>query len=1036
MKRLFLPMLLPVLLALSCIPVSAEKLGLPWITSFSPEEYNADTQNWAAVEDHRGILYVANNRGVLESDGLDWQLLPIGDFLAARSLAVDRHNRLFVGALGDFGYFRPNGRGELVYVSLGKKAGLDAGEIGDVVTTLALQDGIFFLSSDGLYVWENDELTVIRPTTRFHLGFAAGGRLYVRQRELGLFVLDGRELSFVSGSERYQDDRVYAMFTLEENGKLLIASRDQGFFIFDPLGQGAERFTPHDLLNAAWKKRFQKIKVSVCDRMSDGSMVFATTQDGLFVISADGALKLHLNRRSGLMDDVVYYVARDRRDNLVLCHSNGISYVETGSPFRFVNEKTGVMGMGNAAWLLSRHGSLPADSPRVLLGTYQGLFGMDLGSEGMPEFRGIPDSSEIWQVQSIRGDLLVAGNSGVSLLEAGRLHPLLRNRLALSLLDPQGAASRLLVGTFDGLVRLDFHDDRWQKGIDVAGFTQAVFNLCRGGDGSLWLHTYSGDGIYRLFLDEECSRVVTVRNYGVREGLPYQNGNVPYAGGNRIYVATRRGIFRYLPQKDRFEPDPLFQGELGDKGRVDIIHEDANGDVWVFGENVCGVFRKTGGQRFRFQAYPFSRLKHFHLGQFFEIFDRETALLAYKDGFIVFSPEIVAQEAENADFHCLIRKVVSPGGLLYGGAGMDSAQNQTGEVDELHIPKLPFKKNMLRFYFATSFIEGAKQVEFSYWLRGLDEGWSGWSRQSLSSYTNLDEGQYEFWVRARNAYGQVSSAAVFKVRILPPWYRTVWALVLFSALGILLLSAIVTFYNRHLLREKMRLERLVAEKTQELRDISLSDPLTGLRNRRFIEEVVQPEAQSFLEFKEYLLSHTDNRFSDARQSVFGIFLFDIDFFKQVNDQFGHDAGDRVLKQFAVQLKGSIRSDDHVVRWGGEEFLVILKKTVPETIQQFAEKRRLSIARHPFILDDAATRILHRTVSIGLVNFPFYPQKPDLVGFEQAVMMADLGLYHAKTKGRDRSVLIAPGERTPSPAELEKLLHSLDYGIEQGFVSLG
>jgi len=79
------------------------RLGQPLVTHYQPEEYGADTQNWAAVQDQQGLLYVANNAGILEFDGQEWRLIPINDSLSARSLAVDRRNRIFVGALGDFG---------------------------------------------------------------------------------------------------------------------------------------------------------------------------------------------------------------------------------------------------------------------------------------------------------------------------------------------------------------------------------------------------------------------------------------------------------------------------------------------------------------------------------------------------------------------------------------------------------------------------------------------------------------------------------------------------------------------------------------------------------------------------------------------------------------------------------------------------------------------------------------------------------------------------------------------------------------------
>lgn len=1005
-------------------------LGHPLITNYPPEQYNADTQNWAAVTDRQGLLYVANNRGVLEFDGREWRLIQVGENLSARSVAVDQDNRIYVGALGDFGLLKADELGHYAFVSLGTLAGIDAQSIGDVVTTLVLDGQVFFLSGDGLYIYDGRSVTVIRPRTRFHLGFVAGGRFYLRQRELGLFVLDQGVLEPVDGGEMFAEDRIYAMLETGEAGRYIIASRDLGFTLFQPAAAPADRFSPHPALNR-WKERFARVKVSVCDRLANGDIVLATTQDGLYVISPEGELRLHLNRELGLMDDVVYYVYRDALDNLVLCHSVGISYVETGSPFRFIHGSLGLKGAGNSAYLPDSGAGPGAE---ILLGTYQGLFVSRPGDSGQKTFSMVPGSSENWQILPFNQQILTADNRGVWRWDGGGLHPLLSRRLALSLLPVSGHPARLLVGTFDGLVRLDLNEQPGAKTLSLGNFSQPAFNLSASADGSLWLHTHSGDGIYRLFLDEKMEKVERVRQYKIEDGLPTNGGNLVFPGQNSLRVATRRGIYRYDAGRDHFEPDPLFGTSRMMQEAINIIHEDSRGDVWVLGEGGVGVYRNRAPGPYEVQDQPYSRLAHFHYQQYMTVFPDGRAMLAYKDGFITFSADLESAPRERPRFFCLIRNVESPGGSLFGGAAslvLDTGQTVWGKT-----PVLPFRRNKVRFTFATSFIEGMAQIEFSYWLRGFDSDWSSWSKQSISSYTNLDEGSYEFWVRARDCYGQISVPAVYRLVVLPPWYRTIWAYLLFVLAGLLMLSAIVKFYNRHLRREKEHLETLVAEKTRELREISLSDPLTGLRNRRFIEEIIMPEVRSFVSFKQHLLDSTDQRFPEARDSVFGLLLFDIDHFKAVNDQHGHEAGDRVLTQFAELLRTCIRSDDFIVRWGGEEFLVVLKKTMPDYVMPFAEKRRETMSRHPFILDDETYRILHRTVSIGVVTFPFYKQRPDLISFDQAIMLADLGLYHAKTHGRNQAVEIRPGERLPDTEALTKMVHSLEYGLEKGFLRLG
>ncbi len=1032
-KAAFYLLLLLVLFETVLFPTVLDRLGLPWITYFSPEEYNADNQNWAAVQDMSGLFYIANTRGVLEFDGRDWRLISLGDRLAARSLAVDSNNRIFVGAFGDFGYLQADERGRLGFVSLGLGKDWEAKAIGDVLTTVILGTRVVFLSADRMFLYDGSSLTSLVPQTRFQLGFVVGDQFYIRQKDIGLFRLDAQKLVFIEGSERFRDDRVYAMFPLEAERAVLLASRDNGFLRFHPERDPARRFEPHGPLSA-WNDRFREIKVGVCDRLADGAIVLGTSQDGLYVIEPDGRLRFHLNRSSGLSDDVVYYVYRDRRDNLILCHGVGLSYVETGTPFRFINAAAGIQGTGNTALLASAQAADQDPSASILLGTHQGLFAPRPRRSGTIQFDSVSGAYEVWALMENRGDILVADNTGISLFKDGALRPLLKDRLVLSLLRPSGLPDTILFGAFDGLGRLDRVDGKWQSTQISEGFSQAAFNISADSDGFLWLHTHSGDGIYRLLLDEALSRIVSVRNYTSRDGLPANGGNLVFPGQGRIFVATRRGIYRYDAKTDRFEPDPLFP-ELNEAAQsVNLIHEDPFGHVWVFGEFFSGVYRLFGPDQYSLQTNPFARLRYFRPGEYFEVFPNGLALMSYKDGFVAFRAD-TSTKHEKEPFKCSIRKFDASGIRSFWGSFADDSGLRPGVQPTDAIPRVPYSRNQIRFTFSGLFMEGSQNTEYSYWLRGFDSGWSGWSKQPLSSYTNLKEGPYEFWVKARNSYGQISAPAVYHVVIETPWYRTVLALTLFWLLGGLLLLSVLKLYNRKLLKEKQRLERLVAEKTHELKEISLSDPLTGLRNRRYIDEIIQPEIKSFVLFKKFLLENEDKRFSNAQQSVFGILLFDIDHFKQVNDQHGHEAGDRVLKQFASMLKSCVRDDDFVVRWGGEEFLVILKKAQPDYILPFAEKRRDSISRQPFVLDDESISVLHRTVSIGLIQFPVYPQAPERVSFEQALMMADLGLYYAKENGRNRAVMIRPGPLIPDADELQKVLHSLDYALKNCFLQI-
>lgn len=166
---------------------------------------------------------------------------------------------------------------------------------------------------------------------------------------------------------------------------------------------------------------------------------------------------------------------------------------------------------------------------------------------------------------------------------------------------------------------------------------------------------------------------------------------------------------------------------------------------------------------------------------------------------------------------------------------------------------------------------------------------------------------------------------------------------------------------------------------ENLRDSTLRDPMTGLNNRRFLEEYV-----------ETLVAGVQRKRGHA-----AVMMLDLDYFKMVNDTHGHDAGDAVIKALANVLKQAVRASDLVIRYGGEEFLIILLDSNSEQAYAIAEKIRLEVEA---LKIQIGSIIIKKTISIGIADFP-----DDSPTFWQAVKFADIALYQAKETGRNRVI---------------------------------
>jgi two-component system, cell cycle response regulator len=180
---------------------------------------------------------------------------------------------------------------------------------------------------------------------------------------------------------------------------------------------------------------------------------------------------------------------------------------------------------------------------------------------------------------------------------------------------------------------------------------------------------------------------------------------------------------------------------------------------------------------------------------------------------------------------------------------------------------------------------------------------------------------------------------------------------------------------------RQRYARMLRASMQSSIELAVTDPLTGLSNRR------------------YFTSHVTSMLGapNAAGSDLTLLILDIDHFKRINDTYGHDVGDEVLKEFAFRMKEGVRGIDLVCRLGGEEFVIVMPETDPVLGFRIADRLRQSVAEKPFAVRGGQSHI-PVTVSIGLTGLRGHDSSPDTL-----LKRADEALYKAKHAGRNRVI---------------------------------
>lgn len=320
----------------------------------------------------------------------------------------------------------------------------------------------------------------------------------------------------------------------------------------------------------------------------------------------------------------------------------------------------------------------------------------------------------------------------------------------------------------------------------------------------------------------------------------------------------------------------------------------------------------------------------------------------------------------------------------------------------------------LTFRYAARGSRWTEDTTFQVRLAGLEREWRTTALPE-ARYTELSPGRYRFEVRTFTFLGEPGPSAGFDLEILAPWWRKPWALALEAAALGLLVWGFFRQRTARLRRRNAQLEAMVQERTEALeaanaalREASLTDPLTGLHNRRFLAATMPEEEvrmrrvfRSYLDRGESPLGHNEDLV---------LLMLDLDHFKRVNDTYGHAAGDAVLQQAAKVLRAVSRGSDTLVRWGGEEFLLVAKRTERDRADLIAQNLCAALRNHTFTLADG--RALRCTVSVGYAACPILENCPEAFSWEDALQAADQCLYAAKRAGRDGWM----GVHTPGPLD--------------------
>ncbi|HMQ01247.1 MAG TPA: two component regulator three y domain-containing protein, partial [Cyclobacteriaceae bacterium] len=240
---------------------------MPFIRNFSTLEYKAGIQNWHLAQDNRGVLYVANNFGLLEFDGSNWEVYQVINGSKMRSVAVDPSGKIYAGCQGEFGYFLPDESGRLLYTSLADSLPAVFRNFDETWNLFIDGERKYFCTFSNLYIYENEAITVVEPEFPLELSFFVNRELWVDERGRGLSRLNQNQLALIPNGEYFKDIRISSVLPFFE-GKYLISTFNEGIFEYS-----AAEIKPW---NTNYNPVFKQAIINVMIRLKNGNYAIGT----------------------------------------------------------------------------------------------------------------------------------------------------------------------------------------------------------------------------------------------------------------------------------------------------------------------------------------------------------------------------------------------------------------------------------------------------------------------------------------------------------------------------------------------------------------------------------------------------------------------------------------------------------------------------------------------------------------------------------------------------------------------------------------
>jgi len=781
----------------------AAQIKAPFMINYTTNDYGvySTPEVWSIAEDDGGIMYFGLSNEIAQFDGVNWKLIAAGK---KNISALKYHNDvLYFGSYNQFGMIAISDSNFQVSKVLSTDVPFNFANVWRIET---LDQFVYFQTEEALFVYdsETNKVEVVKPKTSFHIMFSVNDKLYIRQRNIGLMQIEGLELKLVNDDYLLQEFGFFEAFSMPDKSVFLLTN-ELGFRqvsenltgkLVDPCENNCHYLVNSGIIGGA--------------RVKENLIALNSTTDGCYFSDDDGHFLGQISIENGLNSNEIKDVHVDRNGKLWLATGAGITKVEVLQPFQYFDSDFGIEGN------VQSYGMFRG---KRFIGTSIGL-GIETDSNSL-NFELYPHiHKQVFDVLNLKDEILfIATDEGLytsldgeefTLFQEGSFHKLYYDETNQFLIT----AGKNGIIIYDAGYGWSIFSTYLFKGANITHIVYDQKNNCH------WIGSQSG-GVVQCEFDG-FDFIYTRFGHVEGDGLNPNTMISPFRYKNSVAFGTPTDILHFVNEEEIIEEMkesgiwndtmieyPMFYG--GEFMRTHELYFDDDHalnfqSILDLGEIIVGVVDNELGY-YKGEDFITKPFKSFDVGRINFIHpENEYLWVGSINGLTkVNLLDVINSTVSDYQVSVNFRQIVYNDSVEMGTYGVFK-----------HECAIPYQRNKIVFDFASATIHNDKSPQYNWRLVGDDDNWSRWSFSKHREFKNLHEGDYILEIKAKDVFGNESEVKQFRFTVEKPWYRTIWAYLLYVVAFLAIVYLAIIIGQKRLKAQNIRLEGIVEERTTEI----------------------------------------------------------------------------------------------------------------------------------------------------------------------------------------------------------------------------